>query len=66
VRIEMWDAEGIFPIETLKQCASLGFGGMTVAEDVGGSALSRYPIQLCVFELMNIPFQSFALTLFAI
>lgn len=36
-----WDAEETFPVDTLKQAASLGFGAMFVKEDVGGSALSR-------------------------
>lgn len=36
-----WDAEGVFPVETLKQAAGLGFGAVFVKEDVGGSGLSR-------------------------
>ena len=36
-----WDAEEIFPVETLREAASLGFGGLFVREDVGGTGLSR-------------------------
>lgn len=31
----------MFPVETLKQAAGLGFGAVFVREDVGGSGLSR-------------------------
>jgi len=36
-----WDEEKIFPVETLRAAAALGFGGLYVGEDVGGSGLSR-------------------------
>src|SRR5437868_13836738 len=36
-----WDAEKIFPVETLREAAALGVGGIYVKEDVGGSGLSR-------------------------
>jgi alkylation response protein AidB-like acyl-CoA dehydrogenase len=36
-----WDEEAIFPIETFKKFGELGFGGIYVKEDVGGSALTR-------------------------
>lgn len=36
-----WDAEKIFPEDALRQTADLGFAGMFVKEDVGGSNLSR-------------------------
>ena len=36
-----WDREKFFPREVIRSAASLGFGGIAVAEDVGGSALSR-------------------------
>jgi len=38
---EKWDAEKIFPRETLKKAAGLGFAGVYVKEDVGGSGLGR-------------------------
>lgn len=36
-----WDEESIFPVETYKKAATLGFAGVFVKDDVGGSALSR-------------------------
>lgn len=36
-----WDAEKHFPIDTLRAAAELGFASVYIAEDVGGSALSR-------------------------
>lgn len=36
-----WDAEKHFPKETLRAAAALGFGGLYVGDDVGGSGLSR-------------------------
>jgi alkylation response protein AidB-like acyl-CoA dehydrogenase len=36
-----WDEGEIFPVETLRKAAALGFGGIYVKEDVGGSDLSR-------------------------
>ena len=40
-----WDAEKYFPVNTLKNAAELGFGGILVAEDVG-EALSCKPTAL--------------------
>ena len=36
-----WDEGEIFPVDALRKAAALGFGGIYVKEDVGGSALSR-------------------------
>lgn len=36
-----WDEEEIFPVETLQKAASLGFAGMYVRPEVGGTGLSR-------------------------
>ena len=36
-----WDEDEVFPADTLRQAAALGFGGIYVGADVGGSALSR-------------------------
>ena len=36
-----WDREAYFPLETFQKFSELGFGGMFVREDVGGSALNR-------------------------
>ncbi len=47
-----WDAEAIFPVETLRAAAALGLAGIYVREDVGGSALSRLDASL-VFEALS-------------
>jgi alkylation response protein AidB-like acyl-CoA dehydrogenase len=36
-----WDEGAVFPVDTLRRAAALGFGGIYVREDVGGSALDR-------------------------
>ena len=36
-----WDQEKFFPRDVVRSAAALGFGGVCVSEDVGGSALSR-------------------------
>ena len=46
-----WDEKEIFPIETLREAAALGFGGVYVKEDVGGSALSRLDATIIFEEL---------------
>jgi len=44
-----WDEEKIFPVETLRQAAALGFAGMYVKDDVGGAGLGRLDAAI-VFE----------------
>lgn len=46
-----WDEDSYFPIPTLKKAAELGFGGIYVKEDVGGSALTRLDAALIFEEL---------------
>ncbi|WP_417518740.1 acyl-CoA dehydrogenase family protein [Minwuia sp.] len=46
-----WDAEKIFPVDTLRQAAELGFAGIYVAEAHGGSALSRLDAAIIFEEL---------------
>jgi alkylation response protein AidB-like acyl-CoA dehydrogenase len=36
-----WDQEKYFPRDVIRSAAALGFGGVCVSEDMGGSALSR-------------------------
>jgi alkylation response protein AidB-like acyl-CoA dehydrogenase len=36
-----WDENETFPVDTLRKAAALGFGGIYVKDDVGGSALTR-------------------------
>ncbi|MBX3554124.1 MAG: acyl-CoA dehydrogenase family protein [Pseudolabrys sp.] len=46
-----WDEDEIFPVETLRKAAALGFGGIYVKEDVGGSALDRLDAAVIFEEL---------------
>lgn len=46
-----WDEEKIFPEETLRKAAALGFGGIYVRDDVGGSGLSRLDAAVIFEEL---------------
>jgi alkylation response protein AidB-like acyl-CoA dehydrogenase len=46
-----WDEQEIFPVEALRKAAALGFGGIYVKEDVGGSALTRLDSTLIFEEL---------------
>lgn len=46
-----WDENEIFPVDTLRQAAALGFGGIYVKEDVGGSGLSRLDATIIFEEL---------------
>lgn len=47
-----WDAEHHFPIDTLREAAALGFGGLYVADDVGGSGLGRLDAAI-IFEALS-------------
>jgi hypothetical protein len=46
-----WDEGEIFPADALRKAAALGFGGIYIKEDVGGSALSRLDAALIFEEL---------------
>jgi alkylation response protein AidB-like acyl-CoA dehydrogenase len=46
-----WDEGEIFPVEALRKAAGLGFGGIYVKDDVGGSALTRFDSALIFEEL---------------
>jgi alkylation response protein AidB-like acyl-CoA dehydrogenase len=46
-----WDEHHVFPVETLRQAAGLGFGGIYVREDVGGSGLTRLDAVILFEEL---------------
>jgi alkylation response protein AidB-like acyl-CoA dehydrogenase len=46
-----WDEREAFPVETLRKAAALGFGGIYVKDDVGGSALSRLDATIIFEEL---------------
>lgn len=44
-----WDRDCTFPVEALRKAAALGFGGLCVGDDVGGSNLTRLDAVL-IFE----------------
>ncbi len=46
-----WDRDKVFPVETLRAAAALGFASIYVREDVGGSALTRLDAALVFEEL---------------
>jgi alkylation response protein AidB-like acyl-CoA dehydrogenase len=46
-----WDEEELFPVETLRRAAALGFAGIYVRPDAGGSALSRLDATIIFEEL---------------
>ncbi len=48
---KQWDEECFFPVQTLRKVAQLGFGGMYVRGDVGGTDLKRLDGALIFEEL---------------
>ena len=49
---KQWDEEKIFPVDTLRQMAGLGFAGIYLQEEHGGSGLSRFEAAL-IFEALS-------------
>ncbi|MEM9668256.1 MAG: isobutyryl-CoA dehydrogenase [Pseudomonadota bacterium] len=49
---DRWDEEKHFPVDVIRQAAELGFAGIYVREDVGGSALTRLDAVL-IFEQLS-------------
>ncbi|PRP87155.1 acyl-CoA dehydrogenase [Planoprotostelium fungivorum] len=47
-----WDEKEIFPVDTLREAAQMGFGGIYVPEDVGGSGMGRIEAAI-VFEALS-------------
>ncbi|XP_061683625.1 isobutyryl-CoA dehydrogenase, mitochondrial [Syngnathoides biaculeatus] len=47
-----WDLKEVFPVETMRKAAQLGFGGIYVQPDVGGSGLSRLDTSV-IFEALS-------------
>lgn len=47
-----WDEEKIFPTDTLREMAGLGFAGIYLKEEHGGSGLSRFDAAL-IFEALS-------------
>ncbi len=50
-RAKQWDEDHVFPEETLRAAAELGFAGIYVGDDVGGSGLSRLDAAIIFEEL---------------
>ncbi|WP_169544858.1 acyl-CoA dehydrogenase family protein [Sneathiella aquimaris] len=50
---EKWDEEKIFPVDELRQAAELGFAGIYVDEEYGGSNLSRLDAAIIFEELAS-------------
>ena len=49
---EKWDGEQIFPKEVLQELANLGFGGIYIGEEYGGTGLSRVDASV-IFEALS-------------
>ena len=49
---KQWDEEKVFPVETLREMAGLGFAGIYLQEEHGGSGLSRFEAAL-IFEALS-------------
>jgi len=47
-----WDRNEEFPVDVLREAAQLGFGGIYVKEDVGGTALGRLQAAI-IFEALS-------------
>lgn len=47
-----WDADRHFPVDVLRAAAGLGFAGIYVQDDVGGSALTRLDASI-IFEALS-------------
>jgi alkylation response protein AidB-like acyl-CoA dehydrogenase len=46
-----WDEKRHFPVEVIAETAALGFAGIYVSEDIGGSGMSRFDAAL-IFEAL--------------
>ncbi len=46
-----WDEDKHFPVDVMREAASLGIGGIYIKDDVGGSALTRFDAAL-IFEAL--------------
>lgn len=47
-----WDAQAVFPVDTMRAAAALGLAAIYVREDVGGSGLTRLDAAL-IFEALS-------------
>jgi alkylation response protein AidB-like acyl-CoA dehydrogenase len=46
-----WDEEKYFPVEVMREAATLGIGGVYIRDDVGGSGMTRFDAAL-IFEAL--------------
>src|SRR6201997_726873 len=46
-----WDEEKHFPVDVMREAATLGMGGIYIRDDVGGSAMTRFDAAL-IFEAL--------------
>src|SRR6201996_3836825 len=46
-----WDEEKHFPVEVMREAATLGIGGIYIRDDVGGSGMTRFDAAL-IFEAL--------------
>src|SRR3954464_989761 len=46
-----WDEDKHFPVDVMREAATLGIGGVYISDDVGGSALPRFDAVL-IFEAL--------------
>src|SRR5918997_3296256 len=46
-----WDQQKFFPVDVMREAASLGMGGIYIRDDVGGSGLTRLDAAL-IFEAL--------------
>jgi len=46
-----WDEKKHFPVDVMREAASLGIGGIYIRDDVGGSAMTRFDAAL-IFEAL--------------
>jgi alkylation response protein AidB-like acyl-CoA dehydrogenase len=46
-----WDEKKTLPVKTLRKCAELGFGGIYVKDDIGGSGMTRKDASV-IFEAL--------------
>ena len=45
-----WDTKALFPLDVYRKLAELGFAGIFVKDDVGGSSLSRVDTTVIVVQ----------------
>jgi len=50
-KMQEWDRDSVFPIDVIKQTAALGFGGLYISEEHGGTGLNRLATSV-VFEAL--------------